>query len=183
MRLVRSILLSAGLGLMAVPAAADPWFLHEFGELRAYFKDWLVVCEDEGRGACRAVQYQPDPDGDGTWGIARMAVHRLSQGGHGLVLYIKGMNSAAAHPVTVLIDERSWQLAPEDWRPGDLAVRNVAETITFTDPLIADQVLGAMRAGLSMTVTSGDGQTAMISLRGLTASRLAMDEKAQENAQ
>ena len=55
MRLVRSILLSAGLGLMAVPAAADPWFLHEFGELRAYFKDWLVVCEDEGRGACRAV--------------------------------------------------------------------------------------------------------------------------------
>jgi len=32
-------------------------FIHSFGELRVYFKDWLVVCADKGEGECRMVNY------------------------------------------------------------------------------------------------------------------------------
>ena len=32
-------------------------FMHPFGELRVYFKDWLVLCADKGEGECRMVNY------------------------------------------------------------------------------------------------------------------------------
>lgn len=32
-------------------------FIHSFGELRVYYKDWLVVCKDKGEGECRMVNY------------------------------------------------------------------------------------------------------------------------------
>ncbi|CAA6818555.1 MAG: Unknown protein [uncultured Sulfurovum sp.] len=32
-------------------------FIHSFGELRVYYKDWLVVCADKGDGECRMVNY------------------------------------------------------------------------------------------------------------------------------
>jgi hypothetical protein len=32
-------------------------FIHKFGELRVYYKDWLVVCGKNGEGACRMVAY------------------------------------------------------------------------------------------------------------------------------
>lgn len=32
-------------------------FIHQFGELRVYYKDWLVVCDKNGEGACRIAAY------------------------------------------------------------------------------------------------------------------------------
>ena len=38
-------------------AADGKPFIHPFGELRVYFRDWLVVCDESGNGSCRMVNY------------------------------------------------------------------------------------------------------------------------------
>lgn len=186
MRLARGLTLALALlfgGLWPGTAVAEsPWFLHPFGELRAYFSDWLVVCEDRGYGPCRAVNYQPDPAGDSTWGLARVALHHLPNGTYGIELYLRDMVAEKADPVRISIEDWAWDLAPSDWRPGELRVRNVLETLTLTDPVTTDELIGAMRAGDWMYVATGDGAQAEFSLRGVTAAILAMRAKADENA-
>jgi hypothetical protein len=56
------ILLSAAIfGFGVANASAlkleGKWFLHEFGELRAYHGDFLNVCSGEDFRQCRTVQY------------------------------------------------------------------------------------------------------------------------------
>ncbi|CAA6822491.1 MAG: Unknown protein [uncultured Sulfurovum sp.] len=48
------VLFGTSLNLSAKDGVA---FMHPFGELRVYFKDWLVVCADKGEGECRMVNY------------------------------------------------------------------------------------------------------------------------------
>lgn len=51
---INFIILLISLNLFAKEATP---FIHHFGELRVYFKDWLVVCYDNGVGECRMVNY------------------------------------------------------------------------------------------------------------------------------
>lgn len=53
------ILLMLG-GTVNLSAKDGVSFIHSFGELRVYFKDWLVVCADKGEGECRMVNYVYD---------------------------------------------------------------------------------------------------------------------------
>ena len=70
---MRAILVAA---VLATPAAAQDWFLHSSGELRAFHGDWLAVCADEGAGACRLVATGVDP-GSGAFFDFRLAAHRI----------------------------------------------------------------------------------------------------------
>ena len=49
-------------------AHAGAWFLHKFGELRAYHQHFLNVCTDAGNGLCRTVQYRLPPGIDPFFG-------------------------------------------------------------------------------------------------------------------
>lgn len=47
-------------GSIAVTSTAQVgyWFLHKFGELRAYYQHFLNVCTDAADGLCWTVQYR-----------------------------------------------------------------------------------------------------------------------------
>ena len=152
------------LGLAAqAPAEDGAWFLHPFGEMRAYFGDWLAVCAEAGRGPCRAVQIVLEGE-ETRVGPARLAVHPQASGGHVLTLYMRGMPEAGRDPVIFAIDGHVLPGAP-----------NVMETLTISDPDVTGDLVDRMRAGLRLTVSYGGGggprggDQTVFSLRGLTA--------------
>lgn len=165
--------LALGLASQA-PAEDGAWFLHPFGEMRAYFGDWLAVCAEAGRGPCRAVQIVLEGE-ETRVGPARLAVHPRASGGHVLTLYMRGMPEAGRDPVIFAIDGHVLPLAPEDWAPGEPGAPNVMETLTISDPDVTGDLVDRMRAGLRLTVSHGGGggprggDQAVFSLRGLTA--------------
>ena len=54
-------------------------FIHPFGELRVYYQDWLVVCENKGQGVCRMVNMKLDDPKDSFFGNSRLSVYPDSQ--------------------------------------------------------------------------------------------------------
>ena len=55
-------------------------FIHPFGELRVYYQDWLVVCENKGQGVCRMVNMKLDNPKDSFFGHSRLSVYPARQG-------------------------------------------------------------------------------------------------------
>ena len=76
----------------ACASHAGPWFQHEFGELRAYHKDWLNVCDDNGAGSCRAVHYKLRGDGDTFFGESRLALMHRGGSDFAVEIYDKGLD-------------------------------------------------------------------------------------------
>ncbi|RDC73332.1 hypothetical protein DLJ49_07105 [Rhodovulum sp. 12E13] len=177
------------LGLASpAPASDGAWFLHPFGEMRAYFGDWLAVCTEEGRGPCRAVQILLEGD-ETRVGPARLAVYPRESGGHVLTLYMRGMPEEGRDPVILAIDGHVLPLSAEDWAPGEPGAPNVMETLTIADPDVMGDLVARMRAGLRLTASHGGGggprggDQTVFSLRGLTAALDAIEARATENGE
>lgn len=184
-------------GLWPAAAAAGPdggWFLHPFGELRAYHRDWLAVCDDAGAGPCRAVQIRLE-GAETRVGPARIAVLRRDDGGgHAIELFMRGM--AGPHdrePVVLVVDDRVFPLPSEGWMPGEFGVPNVLESITLENQRIVAPVLAAMKAGRRLTVSWGggglwdgdgmlQGDQTTFSLNGLTAALEAIERHLEGGA-
>ena len=169
------------LAVLAAPAAAQGWFLHPFGELRAYHGDFLSVCADDGAGPCRTVQTYADP-GSEAFFDTRLAVHRLDVSpGWVVEIMDRGMPDRV-DTLRVTIDGEVWDVAPEARRRGGHDLAGVAETVTITGAALNAALVAAMRAGNRMTVryapeSGGDGE-ARFSLRGFTAATDAIDARA-----
>ena len=166
--ILRSIALCLTLG--ATAAQAGPWFLHPFGELRAYHGDWLAVCADRGAGTCRAVQYQRLTD-DGFFGGGRMTLTLLDDG-WALALYDDAMIDGATDLSITLDGAETLDLTAT---PGEPAFGNVAQTLWL--PLGDDLVTAMRRANRVEVGFPGGSET--YSLRGITAATNAIIAQAR----
>ncbi|MEM9854705.1 MAG: hypothetical protein AAF841_09675 [Pseudomonadota bacterium] len=173
----------AGLALGALtsaPLAASDWFQHPFGELRAFHQDWLVVCAEKGRGACRAVRAQAAPGSDAFFD-QRVSLKRGDTGWH-IELMQRDMPERDLERVTFRFAREEIALQAGAWVPGERAVRNVAETITLTEGANVDAIIDAMRAGRFLEIgyeaRSGAARweaRARVPLRGLSAAMAAIE--------
>ena len=169
--------------LYSSESQAEPWFLHHFGELRAYHGDWLAVCEDSGRGKYRTVQIVLRPGTTNTFfGQSRLTLGRLSNGDYSIDVYDEGMPSLEIGPIVFTFDRTRIELKPTQWRSGTAAYKNVAETITVTDPVLARDFVRRIKAGRLLTV-SYKGGDATFSLRGATGSLAAIENHRRNRKQ
>ncbi len=154
---------------------AEPWFLHHFGELRAYHGDWLAVCEDSGRGNYRTVQIVLRPGATGTFfSQSHLVLKRLSNGDYSIDVYDEGMPSQEIGPIVFTFDRTKIELKPTQWRSGTATSKNHAETLTITDPVLSRDFFSRIKAGRWLTV-SYKGGDATFSLRGATGSLSAIE--------
>lgn len=153
------------------PASAAPWFLHHFGELRSYHGDWLDVCDDAGRGPCRAVQVLLRKDGDTFFGESRLTL-RVVDGGFMIEVYDAGLPDGIGDILNFDFGTKQVAVTRRQWKLGETAYDNVAETFTVTDPALTAQLIDLIRAGRWLTVRydmpDGTEGTAKFSLRGST---------------
>ena len=156
--------------LLAAPAQAA-WFDHPFGERRAYWTDWLAVCADAGRGACRLVQAAGDE--------ARLALTLTGEGGYVLTLFDRAMTDTPLPVVTLSTEDASATLPAQ---PGEVAFDDAlrpfhvdaAQTVTLHGPGV-DALVPALMRGTTLAVRFPGGARAY-SLRGITAGLLAIEE-------
>jgi invasion protein IalB len=169
-----AVALLAGV-LLAAPAAARDgvWFSHRFGELRAYFGDWLAVCANDGMGPCRAVQIVLEGD-ETRVGPSRLALLRGDDGDYAIAVFDQGMPSAGLAPVAFVFDGVPVTLDAADWQPGEPGFPNALESLAITDPAVTADLLARMRAGNRLTVRYTGGEAAF-SLRGVTAALAAIE--------
>jgi hypothetical protein len=177
---MRHALLVAGC-LWTAPAAAGDWFLHEFGELRARFGDWLAVCEDSGDGSCRAVQTFRDP-GSAAFFDGRPAVIR-NDGAPGWVFEAmdRGLDNTAVSEVGLSVDGHAMPLPTEGWSRSRDPSAPPRDSVVIADPTATDAAIALIQPGSRLTFTyapagSGDG-VAVFSLRGVTAALNAVDAR------
>lgn len=69
-----------GLFQAAALAGDGKPFIHPFGELRVYHQDWLVVCENKGKGVCRMVNMKLDKKKDHFFGNSELTIYPAAQG-------------------------------------------------------------------------------------------------------
>ncbi len=161
--------------LCSTGSQAEPWFLHHFGELRAYHGDWLAVCEDSGRGKYRTVQIVLRPGTTETrCGQSHLVLRRISNGDYTIDVYDEGMPSREIGPIVFTFDRTRIELKPTQWRSGSAAYKSHAENITITDPVLSRDFLRRIKAGRWLTV-SYKGGDATFSLRGATGSLSAIE--------
>jgi hypothetical protein len=115
-RLSPELALCASL-LLSMPAAGRPnqqAFIHPFGELRAYRQDWLVVCEERGKGVCRMVNMNLNSKAEPFFGHSELTLYPKGQyplpsgyseyGGAAFISFFKRDMPALQCPVSFAVD-------------------------------------------------------------------------------
>ena len=178
---MRALLLTLAL---ATPAQASDWFAHEFGELRAYYGDWLAVCEDLGDGPCRMVQSVIPEGGDTFFGTSRLAVHPDRDGGFRIEVFDRDMEADRVNRVIFDFGLVLVQVYEDRFATGSGDGVNVAETLSVLDPLDAGYLARLIAAEQGLTVAYFDATeflgSATFSLRGSAAALLAVETKLAE---
>ncbi|TDK48024.1 hypothetical protein [Antarcticimicrobium luteum] len=170
----------AGL-LLAAPAGAQDWFLHEYGELRAYHGDWLAVCDEAGAGPCRVVQTGTDPGSDAYFDL-RLAAQRIDNSPDWAIEVMdRNMPAQGLTELTLSFDGVAVAVPQGAWTAGDMLSPNASDTVTIRDPDLALDLVARMKAGNRVTVTyaplgEGDGR-ASFPLRGVTAAMNAIEAR------
>lgn len=154
-------------------ARAEGWFLHQFGELRAYHGDWLAVCDNGGEGPCRAVQILLEP-GETRVGPARLALARSDTGRFDVIFHHQLLFDGVHDPLVLEIDGAALTLEPGQWAPGEPGLPNVIAAFHIADPALAETLVARMKAGRRLTLRH-DAGAAEFSLRGVTAALAAID--------
>ena len=85
-------------------AIAGPWFMHKFGELRSYHGAWLNVCQDRGKGSCRATQSYLPKGTDKFFGQSKLTVHIEVDGKHSIEVYDANMPALKDVTITFQFD-------------------------------------------------------------------------------
>lgn len=176
---MKAILTAALLVFMTSSCQADSWFQHEFGELRAYHKDWLNVCDENGAGLCRAVHYKLRGDGDTFFGESRLAL--MHRGGSEFVIeiYDQGLTPLPDGDLVFDFGSEKVVLAPTKWHAGGADLVNVAETVAVTDAEVAAKLVELIRKKTRLDVTfvveEAPIAEATFSLRGSAAALAAIE--------
>ncbi len=159
-------------------AFAGKWFMHEFGELRAYHQDWLAVCADAGKGACRIVQLKVKAD-DTFFGDGRLTVNEGDPESNPWIELVVMDGLEASEPLTVIVDGQT--LATLEPQTGYMRDRNTINAYIIDEAKIVGRLLPAMRAGRYITfdyaLANGGRQSIQFSLRGVTAAWRAVQRR------
>jgi invasion protein IalB len=180
LRLLHRVVPGVAMILAAPPALAQDWFLHPYGELRAYHGDWLAVCDNAGEGPCRAVQIMLEP-GETRVGPARLALERRNSGRFDIVFHHQALIGGVRDPLALVIDGQSLTLAPDQWATGEPGLPNVIAAFHIVDPALIETLVARMKAGRRLTLRHDAGE-AHFSLRGVTAALAAIEAQADRAA-
>ncbi len=146
-------------------------------ETRRYFKDYIATCRDDG--FCSAVVYD---NPNSAAGVADNWVRIGRAGSENAQWEISFVaikeNVDVSHPVVIIVDDTArFTLRPPN------ALRTVTSVNEFflTDAKMAtfllDEMLKGREARIHFTGENGGGQTARISLSGISAALLWIDEQ------
>lgn len=172
--------------VLATPTLASSidgkWFLHKFGEMRAYHGDFLNVCTGEQFKQCRAVQYGFAPgNSDLFFGETRLSIARVLESDpatYTIEIFIRDLPDDPQGPFTLSIDGKVFQLSADDWQAGSPEGYNVAETISIIAPDLTDTLVTEMKAGNRLRVLYDGYQETHFQLRGITAALAAIETQA-----
>ncbi len=159
-------------------------FLHEFGELRVYFHDWLVVCDDWGNGSCRAVYYVLGDGGDLFFGESVLRLHREQAGAPIEIEFFDRGSPEPAGLMFIRVDGNEIaSLSPRTDYSTYMSngTTQVMETVQFNNRRTVERMISEMRAGRWLEIdyqrTPDERKQVAISLRGLTASLRFIDRQ------
>jgi uncharacterized membrane protein len=177
------IVLSLALS-MAAEAAAAAAVHGRFGETRAFFRDWLAACRNDGSGTCSAVTYVRDPERPGEF-AAQLRVARPRPGTDFEIVFTPSVRfTDLTRPMTLRVDDTpAIELAPGSGfgRAGGL------NDYGIVDPAIVDALIPRMKYGARLRVDTVDeaGQLArfQFSLMGLTDALRFIDDQRARNAE
>lgn len=193
------ILLSAAIfGFGVANASAlkleGKWFLHEFGELRAYHGDFLNVCSGEDFRQCRTVQYGFNgQETDGFFGNTRLSIARVivpkngtdatkpygetdtQEPNYTIEIFARDMTNQHPSPIVFSIDGDVFQLGTDDWNLGSPEGYNVSETFSITDPKRTQQLISGMKAGDKLRIIYNGWKQTQFQLRGITSALKALE--------
>ncbi|WP_162651162.1 hypothetical protein [Lentilitoribacter sp. Alg239-R112] len=163
------------------------WFLHEFGELRAYHGDFLNVCSGTGFRSCRTVQYGfKAGDNDRFFGSSRLSIARTLGGGssgvsgppqYTIEFFVRNLPDDLKGPITLSIDGKIFQLEDKDWQMGSPEGYNVSETISLINPTQIDELIVAMRKGNSIRFLYEGWKETRFQLRGISNALDAIEKQ------
>ena len=148
----------------------------KYGEIRAWFGDWLAVCTP-GEPACRAVAYAGEV---GHVGDYQIFVHSDIPGADYRLVFVP-VATMADTSADIGIDIDGESRGRFEWQADDgyFRVGNTINEFTFGQARSNLDVLPAMKAGAAMTLTftgeDGEPRPVPFSLRGLTKALLWMD--------
>lgn len=156
------------------------WFLHPFGEMRAYFSDFLAVCDGEDFKSCRVVQYGfgPDVEGnqvdapDGFFGNSRLSIRlEISENNdpiYSIEVFSTKLPSTPKGPILLSIDGKVFQLSENDWQAGSPEGYNVAQSFSIVEPMLGAKLIAAMKSGNRLRVLHDGWTETQFQLRGIT---------------
>ncbi len=158
-------------------ATDGQWFEHRFGERRAYFGDWLAVCNNSGAGQCRLVQTTAADAPDSKF--YRVALVLLMTN-NTWIMEVSNRNLPAEdiRDLSFTIDGNDIDANKDTWKVGNNTTPNLADTVTVVNPELMDIIMAGMRDGLHMKVSyfptgAGEG-TFTVPLQGVTAGTAAI---------
>jgi hypothetical protein len=127
-------------------------FIHSFGELRVYYKDWLVVCKDRGEGECRMVNYlNSNNQPTGFFAQSRLSL-TPSQGTNKIELDFYQQNAPSSiESITIELDAKRFDFNATDYTtPNE---HNMLETYIINNPTKLFPIIEGSRDARWLTFT------------------------------
>lgn len=180
---------------LAADAKDGQPFIHPFGELRVYYQDWLVVCEDKGQGACRMVKMNLPSKKEHFFGTSQISVYPGAQqprksdmpeyANLPFISFFKRGIPALQGVVEIAIDGTGIaRLQPNqavfDSSSNETSKKAMAIETYWLEGATAGQIIDAMRHGRWLTVRYWQGGaqlTEPFSLRGAAQALMFMQNK------
>jgi hypothetical protein len=159
-------------------------FIHPFGELRVYYQDWLVVCEDKGQGVCRMVKMNLPSKKEHFFGTSQLTVYPGAQqprksavseyANLPFISFFKRGIPALQGVVDIAVDGKTIaQLQPNqhvfDNSSNETSKKPIAMETYWLEGDTAGQIIDTMRHGRLLSVRYWHNNTQMtenFSLRG-----------------
>lgn len=176
---------------VAIAGSVDGrWFLHPFGEMRAYFGDFLAVCDGAQFKRCRVVQYGfgPAVDGDlaetqdGFFGNSRLAIQQRPGANddwvYNLEIFSTKLPDVPKGPMVLSIDGVVFQLSENDWQAGSPEGYNVSQSFSIVDHALAARLIETMKAGNRLRVLHDGWTETQFQLRGISRALKAIELRA-----
>lgn len=173
-RLLGVVLILVGISLNLSAKDGVPFLLPKpFDELRVYYKDWLVVCNDRGAGTCRMVNYVYRPDNHERQSFfpdSRLSI-TPAQGTQEAVLdfYDRGA-PPAINGLSLSVDQDRFAFDSADYQTPEQ--NRIMETYLVTHPNKLSQIIHLSKPARWLTVkytgSSGESHTVRFSLMGFT---------------
>lgn len=163
-------------------------FIHAFGELRVYYQDWLVVCEDKGQGVCRMVNIKLNSKKDTFFGNSQLTVYPALQqprksamseyNNATFISFFKRDIPPLQGAVKIAIDGKTLtKLQPNDGifdsSSNETSKKIIAQETYWLEGNTADLILNNMPSGRWLTFSywkNNEQVTEKFSLRGMAKS-------------